>query len=99
MSEQFLEPLDCKTCIFNDSTHGNRVHRIVSWNGDEMRAVAHYNVFTLAHHSEAGLFERLDRAGMGIHRAGTPVDGLNRSHGDATERSGDRESIFGIVKR
>ena len=64
MSEQFLEPLDCKTCIFNDSTHGNRVHRIVSWNGDEMRAVAHYNVFTLAHHSEAGLFERLDRPEM-----------------------------------
>jgi len=64
-----------------------------------MCPVAHDNVRALAHNSEALLFERLDRAGMGIHRAGTPVDGLNRSHGDATERSGDRESIFGIVKR
>jgi len=64
LSEQLFEPLDCKTCVFNNSTHGDRVHRIVSWNGDEMRAVAHYNVFALAHHSEAGLFERLDRPEM-----------------------------------
>jgi hypothetical protein len=33
---------------------------------------------------------------MGIHRAGSPVDRLHRSYGDATERSGDRESILGI---
>ena len=62
-----------------------------------MCPVAHDDV--LAFGAQQGLFECLDRAGMGIHRAGTPVDGLNRSHGDATERSGDRESIFGIVKR
>jgi len=64
MSEQLFEPSDCKTCIFNNSTHSNRVHRIVSWNGDEMRAVAHYNVLALAHNSEASLFERLDRPEM-----------------------------------
>jgi hypothetical protein len=64
MSEQLFEPSDCKTCIFNNSTHSNRVHRIVSWNSDEMRAVAHYNVLALAHNSEAGLFERLDRPEM-----------------------------------
>ena len=98
-SEQLFEPSDCKTCIFNYSTHSDRVHRIVSWNGDEVCAVAHYNVLALAHNSEAGFFERLAGPGMGIHRAGTPVDGPNRSHGDATERSGDGESIFGIVKR
>jgi hypothetical protein len=63
-SEQFFEPRDCKTCIFNNSTHGDRVRRIMSWNGDEMRAVAHDNVLALAHNSEAGLFERLDRPEM-----------------------------------
>ena len=52
-SEQLFEPSDCKTCIFNYSTHSDRVHRIVSWNGDEMCAVAHYNVLALAHNSEA----------------------------------------------
>jgi hypothetical protein len=36
----------------------------VSWNGDEMRAVAHYNVLALADNSEAGLFERLYRPEM-----------------------------------
>jgi len=29
MSEQLFEPSDCKTCIFNNSTHRDRVHRIV----------------------------------------------------------------------
>ena len=38
----------------------DRVHRIVSWNRDEMRAVAHYNVLALAHNSEARLFESCD---------------------------------------
>ena len=42
------------------------------------------------------LRQRLHGPEMGIHRAGAPVDGLHGSHGDATERSGDRESIFGI---
>jgi hypothetical protein len=60
-SEHLFEPSDFKACIFNNSTHGDRVHRIVSWNRDEMRAVAHYNVLALAYNSEAGLFERLDR--------------------------------------
>ena len=64
MSEQLFETSDCKACIFNNSAHRDRVHRIVSWNGDEMRAVAHYNVLALAHNSEAGLFERLDRPEM-----------------------------------
>jgi hypothetical protein len=27
------------------------------------------------------------------YAAGTPADGLHWSHGDATERSGDRESM------
>ena len=48
-SEQLFEPSDCKTCIFNYSTHSDRVHRIVSWNGDEVRAFAHYHVLALAH--------------------------------------------------
>ena len=60
-SEQLFELSDLKACIFNNSTHGDRVHRIVSWNRDEMRAVAHYNVLALAYNSEADLFERLDR--------------------------------------
>jgi hypothetical protein len=60
-SEQLFELSNRKACIFNNSTHGNRVHRIVSWNRDEMRAVAHYNVLALADNFEAGLFERLDR--------------------------------------
>jgi hypothetical protein len=63
-SEQLFEPSDCKTSVFYDSTHGDRVHRIVSRNRDEMRAVAHYNVLALAHNSKAGLFERLDRPEM-----------------------------------
>ena len=49
MSEQLFEPSDCKTCILNNSTHSDRVHRIVSWNGDEVRAFAHYHVLALAH--------------------------------------------------
>ena len=36
----------------------------LSWNRDEVRAVAHYNVLALAHNSKAGLFERLDRPEM-----------------------------------
>jgi len=64
MSEQLFEPSDCKTCIFNDSTHSDRVHWIVSWNGDEMSPVAHYNVLAVAHNSEASLFERLYRPEM-----------------------------------
>jgi len=61
---------------------------------DEMRTVAHDNVFALADNLKSRFFERLHGPEMGIHRAGTPVDGLHGSHGDATERSGDRESIF-----
>jgi len=34
MSEQLFETSDCKACIFNNSAHRDRVHRIVSWNGD-----------------------------------------------------------------
>ena len=49
LSEQFFETSDCKACIFNNSTHRDRVHRIVSWNRDEMRAIAHYDVLALAH--------------------------------------------------
>ena len=49
MSEQLFEPSDCKTRILNNSTHSDRVHRIVSWNGDEVRAFAHYRVLALAH--------------------------------------------------
>jgi hypothetical protein len=64
MSPQFFELSDCKTCIFNNSTHRDRVHRIVSRNRDEMCAVAHYNVLALADNSKAGLFERLDRPEM-----------------------------------
>ncbi len=60
-SEQLLKASDCKACIFNNSTHGDRVQRIVAWDRDEMRAVAHYNMLALAHNSEADLFERLDR--------------------------------------
>ena len=80
--------------VFDDPAHRQRVHRIVTRNGDEMRTVAHDDVFALTHNSETSLFERLHRPEMGIHRARTPVDRLHRSHGDATERSGDRESIF-----
>ena len=64
ISEQLFETSDCQACIFHNSTHGDRIHRIVSRNRDEMRAVAHYNVLALAHNSEAGLFERLDRPEM-----------------------------------
>src|SRR5262245_53946527 len=64
MSEQLFKPSDCKTCIFNNSTHSDRVHRIVSWNGDETRSVTHYNVLALTHNSEASLFERLYRPEM-----------------------------------
>jgi len=63
-SEQLFEPSDCNACVLNNSTHGDRVYRIVSRNRDEMYAVAHYNVLALAHNSEAGLFERLDRPEM-----------------------------------
>jgi hypothetical protein len=33
----------------------------------------------------------------GTWRAGTPPGGLHWSHGDATERSGDRESITRLI--
>src|SRR5437773_12314036 len=33
-----------------------------------------------------------------IRRAGKPVDGLHWSHGDATERSGDRESTRSFLR-
>ena len=81
--------------IFYYPAHRQSVHRVVTRYGDEMRTVAHDNVFALADNLKSRFFER-HRLGMGIHRAGTPVDRLHRSHGDATERSGDRESIFGI---
>ena len=64
MSEQLFEPSDCEACISNYSTHRDRVDRIVSWNRNEMRAVAHHGVLALAHNSEASLFERLDRPEM-----------------------------------
>ena len=37
----------------------NQIAAATAWNGDEMRALAHYNVLALAHNSEASLFERL----------------------------------------
>ena len=82
--------------IFYYPAHRQSVHRVVTRYGDEMRTVAHDNVFALADNLKSRLFERLHGPEMGIHRAGAPVDGLHGSHGDATERSGDRESIFGI---
>jgi len=82
--------------VFDDSAHRQGIHRVVTRNGDEMRTVAHDDVFAVADNLKSCLFERLHRLGMGIHRAGTPVNRLHRSLGDATERSGDRESIFGI---
>lgn len=63
-SKQFLEPRDSETRILNNSTHGDRVHRIVPWDRDEMRAIAHYSVLALAYNPEAGFFERLDRPEM-----------------------------------
>jgi hypothetical protein len=61
-----------------------------------MRTVAHDDVFALADNLKIPPFPTVYCPEMGIHRAAPPVDGLHGSHGDATERSGDRESIFGI---
>ena len=80
------------------SAHCQRVYRIVTRYGDEVGTVAHDDVFSLAQNAETTLFQRPHAPKMGIHRAGTPVDRLHGSHGDVTERSGDRESIFGIVR-
>ena len=63
-SKQSAKFLHAQTRVFHDSTHRNRIHGIVSWNGDEVRAVAHYHVLALTHNLEAGLFERPNRPEM-----------------------------------
>jgi hypothetical protein len=50
--------------VFHYSAHRKGVHRIVTRYGDEMRTVAHDDVFALAHNLESCLFERLHGAEM-----------------------------------
>ena len=59
-SKKLFKLSRCKAGIFYNSSHRNRVHRIVAWDGDETRAVAHYNVLALTHNLEASLFKRFD---------------------------------------
>jgi len=44
--------------IFDYPAHRQRVYRIVTRYGDEMRTVAHDDVFALAHNAETTLFQR-----------------------------------------
>ena len=50
--------------IFYYSAHRQGIHRIVTRNGDEMRTVAHDDVFAVADNLKSCLFERLHRAEM-----------------------------------
>jgi hypothetical protein len=74
--------------VFDNPAHRQSVYRIVTRYGDEMRTVSHDDVLALAHNAETSLFQRPHGWEMGIHRAGTPVDGLN---GRMVMRPSDRE--------
>jgi hypothetical protein len=50
--------------VFDYSAHRQRVHRIVTRYGNEMRTVAHDDVFALADNLKSCLFERLHCAEM-----------------------------------
>ena len=50
--------------VFDYPAHRQGVHRIVTRYGDEMRTVAHDDVFALADNLKSSLFERLHSAEM-----------------------------------
>jgi hypothetical protein len=58
VSEQLAELLERETCVPRDTTHGERVDRIVAWNGHDTLTVTHDDVLTLSHHAKTGLLER-----------------------------------------
>ena len=57
-SQQRLELLNRETGVAYDSTHRERVDRIVAWDRDNPGAVSHDDVLALASDSKASLFER-----------------------------------------
>jgi hypothetical protein len=52
-SEQFAKLLDCESCVTNDSTHGEGIHRVVARNRKDALAVRHDDMFTLPQNAES----------------------------------------------
>jgi hypothetical protein len=60
-SEQSPELLIGKTSISNDISHRYGIHRVVPWDREDLHAVGHDDMFSLAHHVEACFFQSADR--------------------------------------
>ena len=56
--QQLTKLLYGKTCIARDTTHGEGIDGIVPRNRNDARAVAHYDVLSLAHDSKASFLKR-----------------------------------------
>ena len=56
-SEQMFELSRCEASVFYNSAHRDRIHGIVSRDGDEMRAVTHHDMFSLTDNFESSLFK------------------------------------------
>ena len=58
LSQELSELCFGQTSVADDSTHGEPVHGVVTWNGDDAFAVGHDDMLcTLASDAETGLFE------------------------------------------
>jgi hypothetical protein len=58
--QKFAEFFIGQSGIANNSAHGECIYRIVSRNGQDSRAVGHYDVTALTKDTEAGFFKRGD---------------------------------------
>lgn len=45
LSEQFAKLFIGQTCVPHDSTHGDSVDQIMSWNDENMHPVGHHTMF------------------------------------------------------
>lgn len=55
--QKITELFDRQTRIANDAAHGECIDGIVAWDGNDARAVAHDNMFSLTRDMKARLLE------------------------------------------
>jgi len=65
-SEEIAELLRGEACISDDATHGERVYRIVPWDGHDPCSIRHDDMLALPGDVEPGLFECLAAGRWGI---------------------------------
>jgi len=53
--------LDGQSGVADNAAHGESIHRIVAWNGQDALAVGHHDVFALTQNAETSLLQRAHR--------------------------------------